>query len=241
MKAKQRVIRVGTSTNYEFTDREKEALENRIKSGDKPFLNTNSKTFIRDHGFPVFVTLNPDLDRFLAPKGTKEGLARIAACRVKWVAGGNADCRAAYRKSVAWAMKRGIPVLVTRMRWFRKDARAQYVTDPSPYAWVGGQYRPVTRPETGPGIFVCDGDGGGCPACRLCSLLSYGTTDVPYGLNLSASLPSEPSPKGLAHCKHDCPQCWAARVLQRANTGGRPKCDVIYRNSKQDGSLHKAA
>jgi hypothetical protein len=239
VRANPRVIRVGTSTNYGFTRAEREQLEALIRTGDQPFLNTQAKTRLEDHGLPVIVTLNPDLDRFLAPKGDRKALACIAACRVKWVAGGNAACNRAYHAAIRWARKRNLPVLITRMRWFNKAARAQYVTDPSLYHWVGGQYRPLTRPETGPGIFLCDGNGEGCPGCRLCSLLTYRKTTVPHGLNLSASLPSEPSPKGFVHCPHDCPQCWAAKVLKRAGTGGRPKCDVIYRNSKQSGALHK--
>jgi hypothetical protein len=239
MRAQSRTIRVGTSTNYEFTDAEKRQLETLTRTGDRPFLNTQSSTYIKDHGLPVVVTLNGNPDRFVAPKGTRNGLQRIAACRVKWVAGGNAACTKAYNDSVRWARKRNLPVLVTRMRWFNKAVRAEFVVDTTLYHWVGGQYKPLTRPATGPGIFTCDGNGGGCPECRLCSLLTYGTTDCPYGLNLSESLPEEPSPMGFFHCKHDCTQCWAAKVLKRAGTGGRPKCNVIYRNSKQNGALHK--
>ena len=240
MKAKTRVIRVGTSTNYGFTDSEREALEQQTRPTDLPFLNTNGETPLQDHGLPVIVTLNPHLTRFRPPKGTDAALARIAACRVKWVAGAKPAVQRAYSAAVRWARKRNLPVLITRMRWFRQDARAKYVTDTTPYLWCGGQYKPVTRPEQGPGMYLCDSAGGGCPACRLCSVLTYGNTLVPHGLNLSASLPAKPSRKGFVHCKHDCPQCWAARALQRAGTGGRPKCDIVYRNQKQNGALHRA-
>lgn len=231
-----RVIRVGVSTNYGFTPAEQEELESTIRAQDRPFVNANGETRIVNQGMPVIVTLNPYLDRFKPPTGDLEA---IKVCRVKWIPGAKPVVRRAYDRAVRWARRRGLPLLVTRMRFFNKAALRQYCSDPTLYHWYGGQYRPVMRPETGPGVYLCDGGDGGCPACRLCSVLTYGCTTVPHGLNLVASLPPEGSP--LAHCDKGCPQCWAKRVLERAGTGGRPKCGVVYRNSKQNGRLHEGA
>lgn len=96
--------------------------------------------------------------------------------------------------------------------------------------------------------YVCDGKLRGCPWCQNCNWLTYGKRDfrgvndegvmppwVPYQVNLRASKPrgGRISPKGNPHCHHDCPDCFARKLL--AQTGGVYSLEV-GQNDKQKGA-----
>jgi hypothetical protein len=96
--------------------------------------------------------------------------------------------------------------------------------------------------------FVCDGKLRGCPWCQNCNWLTYGKRSfegvnrkgfmppwVPYQVNLRASRPrgGRISPKGMVHCHHDCPDCFAR--YQLAQSGGIPSRDIAQ-NEKQKGA-----
>jgi hypothetical protein len=273
-----RVIRVGTFTNFSHTDQELEEIKDlcwmgKLRPNDILFTNSNAKTPVRIWEFPSIVTVNPSLETFTEPhpevvdgKPTVDGLKAmemIAAVRIRWTADPTPAVDAAFRAGLAWAVEHRIPVLITKMRFFRKDLLFRFTMEPwKTWGWsqahatfrARAPFRQADYAEIlrGTKVGICDESGGGCPSCRLCSYLTVpkavGDLIVqvdedsewwPFELNLLSSLPAVNgilSKKGCVHCGMDCEECFAYEDLLRS--GGRPSFKV-KENAKQKGKAKR--
>lgn len=225
-----RVIRVGTFTNYGWTEPERKELEAMkvLNPEDLFFVNSNGETPLHvDPGVKAVLTLNPYLDRFTPPCPDTH-LHRVAWVRLKWVNQPTEAVARATKEALTWAGERNLKVVYTVMRFFSKAALRTYCADP------GAAYErrdSAFWPREGPGgVLICDPIGGGCPTCGLCAILTTGTETTVAGLDLRASLPDE------GHCDKNCPECWAKRRLATAWLSNFcPKTGIIRRNLKQRG------
>jgi hypothetical protein len=253
-----RIVRVSVLTNFGHTPEEVELLTHIIGTDgvDKwinlPFVNTNAIDSI-DSPFPCFVTLNPDWDEFIEPHG--KHVEMIRAGRIKWIAGGTRKYQEAVRLAIAWCLENEVPILWTRARFFAKEDLLEVCEQPELYTTaedpISGHkatyyWTAVRPPYDNRHAFMCDEQGYGCPACRLCTLLSYGIAMIPFALDLSASLATiETEKRGqvIRHCPHGCRFCFAGRVYRarrglidpRGEFGSIPKCDEIKPNAKMGG------
>lgn len=214
------ILRVGVLNNFNYTNKEFKQLEP-IKDLWLIFVNSNS--FVKIKGdLPAIVTVNPYLDKFIKPKGKIEN---IKAIRIKYVSDPVHDVETAFNKSVAWSKKKGIPILITYIRFINKRQLFKYTKDQDNYVWINNFYRQkVLKTWKDPIFHYCDLKDKGCKVCRNCAKLTYGfDTDQVYGINLSSS----------GKCKFDCPSCYAHRLVKVFGI----KFDEITRNRKQRGKL----
>jgi hypothetical protein len=220
----EKVLRVATFANFNFTDKEFEQLDD--ISEDRPeyrtFVNTNSYPKLRGK-YPAIVTINPAL-KFVPPKGDTD---IIKAVRVKYIADARPEVEQEFNKSVNWAYKKDIPILVTYMRFKKLSTLKKYTRtygkQNSHYKWEGSYYRQVVKKTWELDLFnYCDLKDKGCPSCGNCAKLPFGIPKAKfYSINLSSS----------GKCPYNCPDCFA-KYLQ--NWGGL--CyDRIIQNSKQEG------
>lgn len=221
------ILRIGVMTNFGFT--EPELAQARIwrERGWLPLLNTNAKTAVTSDEFPVFLTVNPDVDAFVEPTGK---LGNLAAVRVKLVSSYSAAILGVADRAFMWAAQRHVPVLLTMMRFKSRATIARFYGVPEDYEWRESWFRlrasakeRLIKWAGQAGLWVCDAQEEGCPGCRNCAWLSY-QQDVPvYGMDLSAS----------GHCPYSCPDCWAKFLVKRS--GGRIGFDSPKQNTKQKG------
>lgn len=241
------VLRVAVANNFNFTQKELEALDDLSWDKDRLFVNSNS--FVRvTADYPSFLTVNPYLDTFVEPKGD---LSKVRACRVKVV----------YLESVIfpdapvlsesvtdaihWCDKHNIPVLITFMRFSSKETLLQYtIRGEGHYEHRGGWWR--LKQESKDRlvqviknycdvdeipyslIHYCDLKEEGCPACGNCAKLAFPdikSTCKVFGINLCASGDN-------GRCIFNCPDCWAKRLQK---SGRCVSMDKISQNSKQKG------
>lgn len=228
-----RIVRVGVSTNFGHTKAEYEELHRILRPGDLAFINSNAKDRIKGH-LPAVVTVNPDLDKFVEPRGNIE---TIKAVRVKFVTWPNDRVFDAMCASVGWAEDRAIPIIFTPMRFIRSATLSKFSRGPEMYTYNRNGYMKAYDIDLknqlrefiiGDSNVICDDLGKGCPACNACSRLTYGKNVTPYGLNLAMSLPRDRT----KHCKHSCPDCWALKHFQYA---GVIRTGIIYKNRKMKG------
>ena len=207
--------------NFNFTQPELNALD-KYKGKFKVFVNSNS--FVELKGdVPAVVTINPYLDRFVKPRGKIE---IIKAARVKFVAGAVKKVQEAFKQSMEWCFENNIPVLITYMRFAKKEDLMKFTDDQSNYVWSGGYYR-QKKLETWnhPLVNYCDFAKEGCPSCMNCAKLTFGIADAElHGVNLSES--------GMF--PFNCPSCFAKRMIPFFGIG----FDTPTRNAKQRGMKH---
>jgi hypothetical protein len=218
-----KVLRVNTFTNFNFTDKEFAQLDKLAeeKPWYKIFVNANSYNELRGK-YPVVVTLNPPIDRFVEPRGD---LSLIRACRIKYVADGTPKVKEAFKKAMEWSLAHKIPVLVTYMRFRSIETLDRYTTGRFSYVWAKNYFRQVMKKHWDhPLIYHCDLKEQGCPTCGNCARLSYGCekADV-FSINLSTS--------GM--CIYNCPDCYVKTISQWHH--GQICMDKIQQNSKQKG------
>lgn len=216
-------------TNFNFTKPEIDEVHRLKDLGWLPFVNCNAKTRIKKVGVPVVVTVTPDCNKFIKPKGY---LKDIAAIRIKFVLGGwGGDLQDCYNDAVCWAWANCVEVLWTPMRFKHGGLGYAHGWGAHYYKWDRGWYR-LTKPGlkrfeeivADKPFHVCDKKNEGCPSCRLCSRLTYARKDLDiYGIDLSAS----------GHCPFSCPDCWAKPLTKMA--GGKIAFDKPKRNRKQLG------
>lgn len=233
-----KVIRVGSSNNFNFTALELAALDNYSGEG---LLFVNSNSFVKiKAGYPSIITINPYLT-FVPLHGN---LRDVRAVRIKWVCGAQPRTQDEQLACLNWAREHNKPILITFMRFKRNETRNRYVTlaGASCYKFSQSFHRatPAARDEAlslikdfgcAPLMYVCDEDGRGCPSCMNCQKLCYPREKSAQicSLNLRAS-------GDCGYCVFDCPDCYAKAVACRS--GGRIKLDVVYQNRKQKGELH---
>lgn len=230
----EKYLRVGVLTNFNFSEPEIQAIQAYADKGWKPLLNTNAKTQIVATGFPVVVTINPDVVKFEAPRGD---LQDIAAVRIKFVASKDERMHAVLQQCLAWADEHAVPVLLTMMRFKALKTAQVCHYNPDAYHREGSWLRlkPEYRARVEKWIaetrlLVCDENGTGCPDCRNCSWTTYGSREGEiWGLDLSTS--------GV--CPYSCPDCFAKSCLNMC--GGVPAFDRPKKNRKQKGEVKHAA
>lgn len=236
-----RIIRVGVLNNYDFSEKERDAVKALTRTDDKVFVNANSFLPVTAD-FKSVVTVNPYL-KFVTPKGD---LSNVSAYRLKVVAGASESMLEEESKAIDWALEQETPLLLTFQRWRGKDSLYKYICEGNRYLYTyeRGWYRAVASfreeyervvraksvNEIGEDlIYVCDKAGEGCPSCRNCIKLTFpeSNEESTYSLNLSAS-----GDNGA--CRYNCPDCFAKLALQRVKAVA-PRVNVVYQNNKQKG------
>jgi hypothetical protein len=217
----EKVIRIDSFTNFNYTDEEFEQLKEWDDKG-RVFVNSNSFVVIRG-SYPVVMCVNPYLDRFVKPKGD---LSIIRAIRVKYVYNPKPEVRKAFIDSVRWGLERGIPILITYMRFRKEETLLKYAQSHTNYVFQKNYFRQQYRQTYNhQGIHYCDINEMGCPYCRNCAFLTFGITDLDidiYSVNLSSS----------GECNFRCPDCY---VNTFKSWCGGIKFDKLLQNSKQQG------
>jgi len=219
----KKILRVGVLNNFNHTDAEI-VHANQLGKKWNVFVNSNAKTPIRFG--PAVVTINPDLDKFIEPSGD---ITKISAVRIKVVADPKLSVDKAMTDAYTWASTKGIPVLLTAMRFTSEDMMKQYTKSPKLYKWDKNYYRlkewsDITVPA---GAFFCDEKHLGCPTCKNCAKLTYNEPDAEiYGINLSES----------GKCPFNCPGCFAKKCLAMTKTK-TPLYDKPFQNKKQKGAM----
>jgi hypothetical protein len=236
--ALQRVVRVATNNNFNCTKKEFEQLDgfNKANPDSTFFINSNINTpellAVNDHPYKTVVTVNPTLlirkecvDRLykLDPK-------KVAFVRVKYI-----PRHPEINKLITRLAKDCYAVVVTVQRWNGRESLLNW-TELEHYTHTHNRYRLSGTAlkelqdfvDSVPGkVFVCDRVGVGCKGCKLCVMLTSGTSSELSSINLSSS--------GL--CKFNCPDCFA-KTLQHFSMamGYQPIVyDRIKANSKQNG------
>jgi len=217
----QQVLRVATFNNFNFTTPEFLQLDeilDRYPEYDV-FVNSNSKAKVRG-GYRAFLCVNPDLNEFIEPRGDLE---LIKAVRVKYVADAKPVVGKAFNKCVKWAYKHEIPILITYMR-FRKRETLQRFTKGNPgyYSWQKNYFRQTIRKTFDLDLFhYCDIMEKGCPSCKNCAKIPFGYKDADiFSLNLSSS----------GSCPYNCPDCYVQTFKWV-----KISYDKILQNTKQLG------
>lgn len=214
------LIRIGVMNNYNFTEPEIRAVQTLQSQGKRTFVNSNSHVKIRQDAGPAVITINPDLDKFVEPKGE---LQNVKAVRIKYVANPTPTVARAWADSISWAQQNQIPILVTIQRFVRKETMTRYSQDHTPYTFKKGYMRLDTLPPELDGMNVCDRSGQGCPSCQLCATLTTGQEAEIQGLNLEES----------GNCMFKCPDCFAKKCLM----GNQPAFGKIKKNKKMEGYI----
>lgn len=241
MKSDERVtnvLRVAVANNFNFTQKELEALDDLGWDKDKLFVNSNSFVTIKSD-YPSFITVNPYLDSFVEPVGD---LTKVRACRIKVVY--SDVLHPSVIDSLYWCGDHNVPALITFMRFSCKESLRKYSNLPDGYVYSGGYYRlkkeakyrlvaklhtaAVFRGISEDLIHYCDLAELGCPSCGNCAKLAFpdikGECNV-YGVNLSASGDD-------GRCIFHCPDCWAKKLQK---IGRYMATDKISQNTKQKG------
>lgn len=247
------IIRVGEKNNFNFSDKEKEALKAYEKEGRSFFVNSNSKVTI-DADFKSIVTINPDLV-FEMPKGD---LSNVSAFRVKLFMTDDIDYMWGQLSALTYVAKENAKVLVTFMRFKSKKTLSKYcglelsgnakkdkaMIEEFGYVYDSGYYRPnkdiqgllktMAKNHCGNKTFICDENGTGCPDCGNCASLNGFPKETEIAsLNLSVSgIKDKNGKQGI--CPFNCPDCWAKIVTY----GKSPACDKIIKNRKQKGEIN---
>lgn len=235
-----KIIRVATLNNFNFTDKEFAALKPFEDKG-KIFVNSNSFVEISEK-YPSIITLNPYMV-FTEPKGN---LSNVKAFRIKVFRSNLIQYRQEIVKCINFAVSNNIPVLLTFMRFQSKKTAEKFCGDNYKewYKWEKSYYRPLKDTQKWLKEYVltvtpknlvkiCDESGNGCPSCMNCTKLTYGVEKVDLvSLNLSESgIKDKKGKKGL--CPFKCPDCFAKKIT----FGYSPACDKIVKNRKQKGTL----
>lgn len=238
-----KVLRVGVSNNFNFTEKELEDIRALPWDQDKIFVNSNSFVTIKSD-YPSFVTINPYLTEFVAPTGD---ISNIRACRIKYVSDAIPKVSNAFREALEWSLSNRIPVLVTFMRFIGRASMEKFVQPAGTlnYSFKSGYWRLkdinkrcaveyikslvklLRLDDALELIHYCDMAGDGCPVCGNCAKLAFNIDTDPfelYGINLSSS-----GDKG--GCIFNCPDCWAKRIASFRKVS----FDKITQNSKQKG------
>jgi len=232
------VVRVGTSNNFNCTDKEFAQLDG--FAAEHPdhrfFVNSNAKTpkllAIANHPYKAVVTVNPDLvpDPRLTERSLALGhLGSVSFFRVKWLPH-RADIEQLLDKAAAVS-----PVVITMQRFNSHATMERFAVDKTCYAHECSRFRLHGAAlkhlhafvSSRRGVFICDRRGLGCLGCGLCATLNGAKGAEIKGLNLSAS--------GV--CPYSCPDCYAKQIQKfLLATGVSPiRFDRIMKNKKQAG------
>jgi len=133
------VVRVGEKNNFNMTKREFKELKKHGKVGRDFFINSNSKKIIKP-GLPSIITINPNLEKFVEPRGV---LSDVVAYRIKVVWGQNDRVNGAQLQAMRWVAKQKAPALITYMRFKSRKALQKYSGIESAYQHDHGYFRPV--------------------------------------------------------------------------------------------------
>ena len=221
----EKVLRVATFNNFNFTDQEIKQLDEIAEEHQEyhTFVNSNSYSKLRGK-YPAVITINPAL-KFVPPKGDFD---IIKAVRVKYIADPRPEVEEEFNKSINWAFKKDIPILVTYMRFRKLSTLKKYTKTYGKqnvnYQWEGNYFRQITKKKWDLDLFhYCDLKDMGCPSCGNCAKLPFGLVKAKFfSINLSSS----------GKCPYNCPDCFA-RNLQKWQSN---ICyDRIIMNSKQEG------
>jgi len=236
------VVRVGTSNNFNCTEREFEQLDGFVAQhpDHKFFVNSNAKTpkllAIASHPYKAVVTVNPDLapDSRLTERSLALGhLGSVSFFRVKWLPH-RADIEQLLDKALAVA-----PVVVTMQRFNSRATMEHFAVDKACYAHECSRFRlhgaalkylhsyVDTRKAHGLPVYICDRKGLGCLGCGLCATLNGAKGAEIKSLNLSAS--------GV--CPYNCADCYAKQMQKFRAAFGQTLIayDRIMKNKKQAG------
>lgn len=234
------ILRVAVTNNYNFTDKEREELNDLGWSKDRLFVNSNSFVTVQPP-FPVILTVNPYLDAFVEPRGD---LTNLRACRIKYIY--DAKNTEPVESALRWCAVSNIPALITFMRFCSKDSMKNYTKEGKGYSFTRSYYRltPDGRAAAIADIqelakhcglsedllHYCDLKEEGCPACLNCAKLTFpklvaGKEVKLFGVSLKSS-------GNDGKCIFHCPDCWAQRLLKGCRGGSY---GVITQNSKQKG------
>ena len=217
-----RILRVDTFTNFNYTDEEFKQLESIAHRNPiyKIFVNSNAYNEIKGN-YPVVVTVNPKIDEFVRPRGD---LSLIKAARIKFVADPNDWTRKAFNQAVEWCISKKIPILITYMRFRKSETMKRYSSSNFNYLWAKNYFRQKIKKTWDLDCFnYCDLHEKGCPDCQNCAKLTYGIKAPIYSINLSTS----------GNCKFNCPDCYVKTISQWH--GGNICMDKIMQNTKQIG------
>ena len=218
-----KILRVNTFTNFNFTTEEFRQMDSLEKMYPqyKMFVNCNSYNEITGK-YPVVITLNAPLDKFIKPRGD---ISLIKAARIKYVADPKPKVRRAFEDSLGWCLNNNIPVLITYMRFRKIATLKKYCSSKFNYIWAKNYFRQMKK-KTWPNQLInyCDLKEGGCPDCGNCARLTFQEEKAEiYSINLSSS--------GM--CVYNCPDCYVKTISQWH--GGTIAFDRITQNSKQIG------
>jgi len=232
------VVRVGTSNNFNCTDREFAQLDG--FAAEHPdhrfFVNSNAKTpkllALANHPYKAVVTVNPDLvpDPRLTERSLALGrLGSVSFLRVKWLPH-HADIEQLLDKALAVA-----PVVVTMQRFNSHATMERFEVDKACYALECARFRLHGAAlkylhafvSSRRGVFICDRKGLGCLGCGLCATLNGAKGAEIKSLNLSAS--------GV--CPYNCADCYAKAMQKFRAAFGQTLIayDRIMKNKKQSG------
>lgn len=218
-----KILRVDTFCNFNYTDKEFEQLDKLAERYPqyKMFVNSNSYNKIRGN-YPVVVTINPPIDKFIKPKGD---ISLIKTARIKYVADPAPKVKRAFGDSLGWCLDNNIPVLITYMRFRKTETMRRFTVSKFNYLWAKNYFRQaIKRTWNNPLINYCDITEKGCPDCMCCAKLPFEIDKAEiYSVNLSSS--------GM--CATNCPDCYVKTIAQWHH--GTICFDKIMQNSKQSG------
>jgi hypothetical protein len=237
------VVRVGTSNNFNCTDREFAQLDGFTEKypDHRFFVNSNAKTprlsAVADHPYKAVVTVNPDLapDSRLTERSLALGrTGSVSFFRVKWLPH-RTDIEQLLDKALAMS-----PVVVTMQRFNSRATMERFAVDKACYALECARFRlhgaalkylhgfVNTRKARGLPLFICDRKGLGCLGCGLCATLNGAKGAEIKSLNLSAS--------GV--CPYSCPDCYAKQMQKFVVACGNKaiRYNTIMKNKKQSGN-----
>jgi hypothetical protein len=217
----ERAIRVGVMNNFNMTPEEHEELFMLFNDENNIFVNSNSYVSINPF-YPSIITINPAL-YFIKPIGD---LSNIKAARIKYIIDANPIIENEFNKCVDWCVTKNIPILLTFMRFIKKDSLKMYTYKQDNYKRYGGYFHNIIKENPIPttnNVYICDAKGKGCRSCNNCTKLAFGRA-IPniYSLNLESS--------GV--CRFNCPDCFAQRLLKMCKNK-HPRYNKIYKNRKQ--------
>jgi hypothetical protein len=230
-----RVIRVATLNNFNFTAAEVLQVKELKSKYANVFVNSHAKTRLQDIGVPIVSTLNPDVLNVLPLRGKTSA---VAVVRVKYVH--SATGRAALEKCFKYCADHSLTPLITLFRMKSRKTRDSFVDEASQshYSWSHNFFRltPTGKRSAirhlhararawGLDVKFCDKKGKGCPSCGNCSKLTFGQDLPVYEINLSSS----------GHCPHNCPDCFAKMLVTK--NCGRIAFDKVKANSKMKGKI----
>jgi heme-degrading monooxygenase HmoA len=236
----RKTVRVATNNNFNCTIKEfKQLAALTLANPDSVFfinsnINTPELLRVNEHPYKIVVTVNPTLlvRNECIDKLYQLNKDLVAFVRVKYIPG-----HPEIKDLITKLAKDDYAVVVTVQRWNGREALLNW-TKLEHYTFAHNRYRlsgealkelqDFVDSFEQEKVFICDRVGGGCGACKLCTMLTSGEQSKLASINLSSS--------GL--CQFNCPDCYAKTMQAMVLAFGYQPIvyDHIKANSKQAGN-----